>query len=91
MTKHRSISQRLARAKSLDTKKEIALDWAKNWQHEQCKLITQLGMAVKNDDYDQLCIVTGQLKAVAEKRFSALPNVIANLSELRKPAIPVRV
>lgn len=73
---HRSISQRLAKAKALETKKEVALDWAANWAQEQDGLVKQLEAAVAKDDYDQLCRVTGQIKAVSQKRFEALPKVI---------------
>lgn len=76
---HRSISQRLKRAKSVESKQEAAQDWAANWQREQAGLIRDLEQAISNDDYDQLCIVSGQLKAVTEKRFDALPKVITAL------------
>ena len=76
MSKHRSISQRLSRAKSVEVKQEVALDWATNWQNEQSGLILQLGKAIANDDYDLQCRISGQLKAVTEKRFIALPKVI---------------
>lgn len=80
MTKRRSIGERLNRAKSPEVKQEVARDWAADWAREQKLLIGKLEQAVKTDDYDQLCIVTGQLKAVTEKRFCALPNVIAKIS-----------
>lgn len=76
---HRSISQRLAKAKATETKKEVALDWAANWAREQMQLVTRLEKAVASDDYDQLCIVTGQIKAVSIKRLDALPKVIEAL------------
>lgn len=77
----KSISQRLNTAKSLQTKQEIALDWSANWSQEQVELIKQLETAIKTDNYDDLCIITGQLKAVTLKRFEALPNVIKLLTE----------
>lgn len=78
--KHRSINQRLNRAKSLDTKREILTDWTANWKGEQLILIKQLEHAISNDDYDQLCIVAGQLKAVTDKRFDALPKIFDKLT-----------
>jgi hypothetical protein len=78
---HRSISQRLKKAKSPEVKQEVALDWAANWQTEQLQLIQLLEQAVKRDDYDNLCIVTGQLKAVTQKRLEALPKVIKALTK----------
>jgi len=81
MTQQRSINQRLNRAGSLTVKKEIALDWAISWRNEQSELMRKLGQAVKDDDFDALCIITGQLKAVTDKRFTALPNVIEHLTK----------
>lgn len=78
-SQHRSISQRLAKAKAMETKKEVALDWSANWAREQMQLVAQLEKAVAADDYDQLCIVTGQIKAVSIKRLEALPKVIEAL------------
>jgi len=39
-------------------------------------LIYDLEQGIQRQDYDLLCRATGQLKAVAEKRFKALPNVL---------------
>lgn len=79
--KHRSINQRLARAKSLDTKREILSDWSENWKAEQLTLVQRLEKAIGNDDFDELCIVVGQLKAVTDKRFLALPKIFSKLTE----------
>jgi hypothetical protein len=77
----KSISQRLKNTKSMQIKEEIALDWSANWHQEQADLVAQLGKAISADDYDQLCIIAGQLKTVTSKRFEALPNVIRLLLE----------
>lgn len=81
MSNHRSISQRLKRAKSSEGKQEAALDWAANWEQEQLKLISLLEQAIKQNNRDQLCIATGQLKAVTKKRFEALTNVLTLFSD----------
>ena len=65
----KSISQRLSSTKDAAIKTKIASDWAANWNKEQTELIYDLGQAVKDNDFDQLCIITGQLKAVSEKRL----------------------
>lgn len=78
---HRSIAQRLRRAKSPESKREAALDWARNWGEEQMGLIRQLEQAVAQDDYDRLCTVTGQIKAVTDKRFAALPRVLTAMKD----------
>ena len=77
---HRSISQRLKKAKSIEVRREILRDWSAAWQREQMELIGQLEQAIKHDDYDALCIATGQLKAVSQKKFEALPRVIETLT-----------
>lgn len=73
---HRSITQRLSRAKSPEAKREAALDWAANWAQEQSGLIRDLESALARDNYDDLCRAVGQIKTVSEKRLQALPKVI---------------
>lgn len=77
--KHRSINQRLKRAKSNETKQEILQDWAENWQQEQLHLIKMIENAISSDDYNQLCTATSQLKAMSSKRFAALPKIFNNV------------
>lgn len=79
--KHKSIGDRLRRAKSADVKAEVARDWATNWQREHDDLVAQLERAVSSMDYDALCSITGQIKAVGIKRHGALPRVMAALQE----------
>jgi hypothetical protein len=79
-TQHRSITQRLQRAKSPEARRAVVTDWAANWRNEQMGLIRDLERALKADDYDQLCIATGQLKAVSEKRLSGLACVVDALT-----------
>lgn len=85
MSQNRSISQRLAKAKSPESKEEAALDWAQSWEREQLALIAKLEQGIKHDNYDDLCIATGQLKAVSNKKFEALPKVITKLIEAAHP------
>ena len=77
----KSISQRLANTKDVEVKKTIVRDWAANWKLEQSNLIQKLGEAIASDDYDQLCITSGELKGLTEKRFNALPNVLLKCLE----------
>ncbi len=78
--KNLSISQRLRKSKSDPVKLIVAQDWATTWKKEQKYLISALERAVKLDDYDALCITTGKLKAVTNKKFAGLPRVIALIS-----------
>lgn len=73
---HRSISQKLKRAKSVASKTATVEEWALYWQTEQTFLIEQLEQAINKDDYDALCRTTGQLKVVTLKRFIALSSVL---------------
>jgi hypothetical protein len=79
--KHLSISQRLRKAQSPEAKKAVALAWAKSWKEDHDELIRDLEHAIRTNDYDLLCIATGQLKAVGQKRFDALPRVLSHLAE----------
>lgn len=81
MTQHRSISQRLKRAKSAETKKQIALEWSKAWKIEQDGLVNQLGQAIARNDYDAQCIALGELRAITDKRMTGLMSVINTLTE----------
>ena len=81
MTQHRSITQRLQRAKSPEARRAAVTDWAANWRNEQMGLIRDMERALKADDYDQLCIATGQLKAVSEKRLAGLARVVEILTD----------
>ncbi len=76
MPKHRSIKQRLERAKDSALRLEIAQTWAREWEVEVMGIVGQLERAIGNDDYDLLCRSTGQLKEVQRKRMSALSNVL---------------
>lgn len=75
----RSISQRILTAGSAEAKRATAIEWADNWQTEHERLIQVLERAIRTDDYDLLCRTTGQLKAVGQKRFEALPKVLLHL------------
>ena len=81
MKKNRSIRQRLERAKSKEAAINAATDWAKSWENEQKMLVSRLGKAVSDDDFDSQCMVAGELKKITEKRFSGLRSVIEKLSE----------
>lgn len=87
MSNHRSISQRLKRAKSLEAKQATAMEWSLHWFDEQMQLIEQLERAIRTRSHDDLCIATGQLRAVTKKRFDALNNVLGllSVSEHEKP------
>ena len=84
MAKHKSIGQRLKTDKPIEHKLMVAQSWVTEWEAQHSKLIAQLERSIQNDDYDQLCIATGQLKVEAKKRFTALPNVLNVISQIDK-------
>lgn len=79
MPQHRSIAQRLKKTKKMSVKLEIITDWATGWENDQMQLIKQLEAAIKSKDFDTLCIATGQLKAVTQKRFEGFASIIEDL------------
>ena len=76
MAQHRSVTQRLQRAKSSEAKRATLQEWANSWQSEQMQLIRELGKAIADNNYDQECIKLGELKAASIKKFDALPRVL---------------
>ena len=75
--KHRSINERLRRAKSTAAKRETALKWADNWRQEQRGLVDHLIAA----DPGRRPELLRELSAVTDKRLGALPRVIELLLE----------
>jgi phenylalanine-4-hydroxylase len=79
--KRLSIGERMRKAKSLQTRHEIATDWSANWQAEHDDLVRQIEKALQFRDVAKAGQFLGQLKAVGEKRFPALQRVIDALSD----------
>lgn len=77
--KHRSISERLARAKSPEARASVLSDWVSNWRDDQLDIVRQLEQAIQTMDYNAFCSATGQLKAVTEKRLDALQKIFEKL------------
>jgi len=63
----------------MSVKLEIVTDWATSWENDQMQLIKQLEAAIRSNDFDALCIATGQLKAVTQKRFEGFASIIEDL------------
>ncbi len=77
-----SISGRLRKAKAPELKREIAVNWAAEWQAEYEQHVRNFERAIRNEDYDLLVRTTGWLKADGKKRFEALPRVLSAMAEL---------
>lgn len=76
---HRTITERIKRARTKERLLELTAEWVDKWETEQVELIRRLGNAIANDDYDEECICTGQLRAITEKRFTGLRNSVKEL------------
>ena len=78
MSQHRSINQKLARAKSKEAKQQTLENWVKDWEKEQSILLDKLGKAIASDDFNNSCIFLGELKTV-QKKITALPTILTTL------------
>lgn len=79
MSQHRSIKQRLQKAKSIIAKKDTIDEWVLSWSSDQSYVIKILEAAIRAKDWDKVCIATGQIKSITEKRFEGLQSVIDHL------------
>lgn len=79
--KRRSIGERLARTKSLDVRREIALDWTANWIQDHEGVISEIEKALTHKDAEAAGRHLGQLKSLSNKRMTTLVNVIEKLSD----------
>lgn len=80
-SKSRSIGQRLSHARSPGLRAEIAQDWCRNWMEDQVQVLRMLEQAERVKDWHGIGAAVAQLRAVTDKRFAALPGVLAKLAE----------
>ncbi|GHE51123.1 hypothetical protein GCM10019059_07930 [Camelimonas fluminis] len=78
--KRRSIGDRLSRAGSADTRREIALDWADSWRADHDDTLRAIEKHLERGDVDAAGQHLGRLKALNEKAHDALPRVLAALA-----------
>jgi len=81
-SQYRSISQRLAKAKALETKQEILRDWSNSWDREVNAIIDDLGNAIARDDFDRASQCIGELRAVHRKKMDGLKSIFGKIKEL---------
>lgn len=67
-----------------DKKLSLAQHWAESWHADQNDLIARLGIAVRDNDYDEQCICVGQLRESSAKRFRSLPDILSLLIDADK-------
>ena len=78
--RHRSISERLRRAKSPESRRELLLDWTDNWFTEQMNIVQQLSDAYITMDNESICKGINQLRAMTDRRLSALSRIFVKLN-----------
>jgi len=52
------------------------MTWVDEWKSEQTTLCDKLPIAIDVHDFDELCIVNGQLREMSNKKFTALYNIL---------------
>ena len=77
---HRSIGERMSRAKSADARLATAKEWSGQWCNEQTCLLRKLKAAIAENDREEQIFIIKQLEAVNEKRHAALPRVFERLA-----------
>ena len=80
-SKHRSISERLARAKSPEARASVLADWIADWEDAQWHLLEQIETALRDGNYNAGCIAAGAFKNQIEQRFDGLETVLRILQE----------
>lgn len=91
MAQRRSISQILRKGHPIGKKREITQEWAENKKTEYENITTRLGLAVRDDDFDELCILVGLLKESNKKLFDALPSVINLIFDAPKIEAKIKI
>lgn len=80
--KHRSISERLHRAKSPEARAAVLEAWVRNWEHDQMDILAQIEAGIRHMDRDTLISSAGQLRAITDKRMVGLRNVLRIMTEI---------
>lgn len=81
MTQRRAIGERLKRASSLALRRQIAHDWLANWLRDYDQTLRRLETALQRGSIGEAGQLLSQLKALNDKRFGAMPNLIDKLCD----------
>lgn len=74
--KHRSIGERLKRAKSPEVKQKVLRDWVKNWEDDHRMTMDDLREAIQTGDPHGIASGIASMRAIADKRFLALRRIL---------------
>lgn len=72
----KTITERVKRCKESKTRIDIIMTWVNDWETEQTMLCNKLPLSIDIRDFDELCIVNGQLREITNKKFTALYNIL---------------
>lgn len=89
---HKSIGIKVRSAKTQEGRIALSKAWLSGWQDEQTKLLARLDLAIEIWDYDDLCVVAGQLRELTKKRFDGLYSIlpiISNSETICAPDSPI--
>ena len=74
--KSKSIGEKMKSTHTYQRQEEILLDWADAWEKDFNKTHDLIRMAIKERDIGSAMRYSDQLRALTEKRFQALENII---------------
>ena len=74
--KTRSIGEKMKSTHTYQRQEEILLDWADAWEKDFNKTHDLIRIAIKERDIGSAMRYSDQLRALTEKRFQALENII---------------
>ncbi len=78
-SQHRSINQRLRKAKTAETKRAIVAEWLQEWHRDTHGIVSQLDGARRRGNWAEVDNAARQLATGTDKRFNAIAGVIQTL------------
>lgn len=85
MGRQKTTKARMQKAKTIEKRWELFNEWVSRWQNEQRWVLRCLNEAICNHNHDDITIYCGQLRAITEKKFETLFNMLP-LLQLDVPA-----
>jgi len=76
---HRSIGERLSRAKSPKARLETLMEWNDEWRNEHQALLRKLKKSIIENNSKDIDFYLSQLDAVAIKRHDALQRIFERI------------
>ena len=80
--RNRSISYKLDKQHKAEKKAELLHEWLDKWHCEHIDIIERMKKAIDTGNIDELRISFAELRAVTNKKHSALHNIFDHLLKL---------